>query len=83
MVMDYHQEKEIIVVSRERRIGDHQGKGDHPCNGLQRAPEMRLKYPRLPARPGIYTAGTAQRLMNIEGHMVGKEVVTSAPGISG
>lgn len=47
--------------------------------GCRERPRGALNIPGY--RPaGIYTAGTAQRLMNIEGHMVGKEVVILGSG---
>ena len=42
-------------------------------------PEEHLNIPGL--RPaGVFTAGTAQRLVNIEGYMPGKEVVILGSG---
>ena len=52
---------------------------DKEITGCRERPRGALNIPGY--RPaGIYTAGTAQRLMNIEGHMVGKEVVILGSG---
>lgn len=49
------------------------------CMGCRERPRGALNIPGL--RPaGIYTAGTAQRLVNIEGYMPGKEVVILGSG---
>lgn len=49
------------------------------CMGCRERPRGSLNIPGL--RPaGIFTAGTAQRLVNIEGYMPGKEVVILGSG---
>ncbi|MBR3143415.1 MAG: NAD(P)/FAD-dependent oxidoreductase [Clostridiales bacterium] len=49
------------------------------CMGCRERPRGALNIPGL--RPaGIFTAGTAQRLVNIEGYMPGKEVVILGSG---
>ena len=49
------------------------------CMGCRERPRGALNIPGL--RPaGVYTAGTAQRLVNIEGYMPGKEVVILGSG---
>ena len=79
MVMDIHQEKEIIVVSRSEGLEIIKAKAIILAMGCRERPRGALNIPGY--RPaGIYTAGTAQRLMNIEGHMVGKEVVILGSG---
>ena len=58
---------------------DDSGKSDHSRHGLPGAAEGSLKYPGF--RPaGVYSAGTAQRLVNIEGKMPGKDVVILGSG---
>lgn len=49
------------------------------CMGCRERPRGTLNIPGL--RPaGVFTAGTAQRLVNIEGYMPGKEVVILGSG---
>ena len=73
MVLDINKDKEITVVSRSEGLELIKQKAIILAM-MPRTSERRLNIPGY--RPaGIYTAGTAQRLMNIEGHMVGKEVV--------
>lgn len=49
------------------------------CMGCRERPRGALNIPGL--RPaGVFTAGTAQRLVNIEGYMPGKEVVILGSG---
>ncbi len=49
------------------------------CMGCRERPRGALNIPGL--RPaGVFTAGTAQRLVNIEGYMPGKEVVILSSG---
>ena len=79
MVLDINQEKEIIVVSRSEGLEIIKAKAIILAMGCRERPRGALNIPGY--RPaGIYTAGTAQRLMNIEGHMVGKEVVILGSG---
>ncbi|MBQ6856871.1 MAG: NAD(P)-binding domain-containing protein, partial [Lachnospiraceae bacterium] len=73
-VLDINKEKEITVVSSEKGLETIKAKAIILAMGCRERPRGALNIPGL--RPaGIYTAGTAQRLVNIEGHMVGKEVV--------
>ncbi len=79
MVLDINKEKEITVVSRENGMEIIKAKAIILAMGCRERPRGALNIPGL--RPaGIYTAGTAQRLVNIEGHMVGKEVVILGSG---
>ena len=81
MVLDINKDKEITVVSRSEGLELIKAKAIILAMGCRERPRGALNIPGY--RPaGIYTAGTAQRLMNIEGHMVGKEVVISVPAIS-
>ena len=74
MVLDINKDKEITVVSRSEGLELIKAKAIILAMGCRERPRGALNIPGY--RPaGIYTAGTAQRLMNIEGHMVGKEVV--------
>ncbi len=79
MVLDINKDKEITVVSRSEGLELIKAKAIILAMGCRERPRGALNIPGY--RPaGIYTAGTAQRLMNIEGHMVGKEVVILGSG---
>ena len=79
MVLDINKDKEITVVSRSEGLELIKTKAIILAMGCRERPRGALNIPGY--RPaGIYTAGTAQRLMNIEGHMVGKEVVILGSG---
>lgn len=79
MVLDISKEKTITVVSRAEGLQLIQAKAIILAMGCRERPRGALNIPGY--RPaGIYTAGTAQRLMNIEGYMVGKEVVILGSG---
>ena len=49
------------------------------CMGCRERPRGALNIPGL-RQAGVFTAGTAQRLVNIEGYMPGKEVVILGSG---
>ena len=69
----------FTVVSRSEGLELIKAKAIILAMGCRERPRGALNIPGY--RPaGIYTAGTAQRLMNIEGHMVGKEVVILGSG---
>jgi len=79
MVLNINKDKEITVVSSENGLETIKAKAIILAMGCRERPRGALNIPGL--RPaGIYTAGTAQRLVNIEGHMVGKEVVILGSG---
>ena len=79
MVIDINDKKEVTFINREDGLTTIQAKAIILAMGCRERPRGALNIPGY--RPaGIYTAGTAQRLMNIEGHMVGKEVVILGSG---
>ena len=79
MVIDINEKKEVTVISREEGLQVIQAKAIILAMGCRERPRGALNIPGY--RPaGIYTAGTAQRLMNIEGYRVGKEVVILGSG---
>lgn len=79
MVIDINNRKEITVVSRREGLQVMRAGAIILAMGCRERPRGALNIPGC--RPaGIYTAGTAQRLMNIEGYMVGKEVVILGSG---
>lgn len=78
MVVDINKEKEISFINRE---GYHtiKTKSIILAMGCRERPRGALNIPGF--RPaGIYTAGTAQKLINIDGLEVGKEVVILGSG---
>lgn len=79
MVCDISPEKVVTVMNREEGIVQYQAKAVILCMGCRERPRGALNIPGY--RPaGIYTAGTAQRLVNIEGYMPGKKVVILGSG---
>ena len=79
MVMDISQDKVITAMSRQEGMYQIQAKAVILAMGCRERPRGALNIPGY--RPaGIYSAGTAQRLMNIEGYSVGKEVVILGSG---
>ncbi len=79
MVIDINEKKEVTVISRERGLVTIQAGAVILAMGCRERPRGALNIPGY--RPaGIYSAGTAQRLMNIEGYSVGKEVVILGSG---
>ncbi len=79
MVADIDENKVVTVISKEHGLQQIQAKAVVLAMGCRERPRGALNIPGY--RPaGIYTAGTAQRLINIEGKMVGKEVVILGSG---
>ncbi len=79
MVLDINKEKEVTVINREDGLAIIKAKAIILAMGCRERPRGALNIPGY--RPaGIYSAGTAQRLMNIEGFSVGKEVVILGSG---
>lgn len=79
MVMDITKERVITAMSSERGIYQIQAKAVILAMGCRERPRGALNIPGY--RPaGIYTAGTAQRLVNMEGYLPGKEVVILGSG---
>ena len=79
MVMDITKERVITAMSSERSIYQIQAKAVILAMGCRERPRGALNIPGY--RPaGIYTAGTAQRLVNMEGYLPGKEVVILGSG---
>lgn len=71
--------KKITVMNRELGLLDIHAKAVILAMGCRERPRGALNIPGY--RPaGIYSAGTAQRYVNIEGRMPGKEVVILGSG---
>lgn len=82
MVLDismHAREKMVTAMNREEGLLTLKGKAVILAMGCRERPRGALHIPGY--RPaGIYTAGTAQRLVNIEGYMPGREVVILGSG---
>ena len=79
MVLSISPEKTITYMSKEEGLVQISAKAIILAMGCRERPRGALNIPGF--RPaGIYSAGTAQRLMNIEGYSVGKEVVILGSG---
>ena len=79
MVMDISQEKVVTAMNREDGLFDVQAKAVILAMGCRERARGALNIPGY--RPaGIYSAGTAQRLVNMEGYMPGREVVILGSG---
>lgn len=79
MVLNVTPDKIVTVLSREGGLLDIQAKAIILAMGCRERPRGALLIPGY--RPaGIYTAGTAQRLVNMEGFMPGKDIVILGSG---
>lgn len=79
MVLDLSPEKVVTAVSPTEGIFQIQAQAVILAKGCRERPRGALNLPGY--RPaGIYTAGTAQRLVNVEGRMPGREVVILGSG---
>lgn len=79
MVMDITPNKEITAMNRTDGLFHIQAKSIILAMGCRERSRGALNIPGY--RPaGIYSAGTAQRLVNIEGFMPGREVVILGSG---
>ena len=79
MVIDISEDKVITAVSEKEGLRHIKAEAIVLAMGCRERPRGALNIPGY--RPaGIYNAGTAQRLVNIEGYMPGKEVVILGSG---
>lgn len=79
MVMHIEENKKIIAMNRQDGMFELQAEAVILAMGCRERPRGALNIPGY--RPaGIFSAGTAQRLVNIEGHMPGREVVILGSG---
>lgn len=79
MVMDISKDKIVTAMNREDGVFKIKAKAVILAMGCRERPKGALNIPGY--RPaGIFSAGTAQRLVNIEGYMPGKEVVILGSG---
>ena len=79
MVMDISPDRVVTAMNREDGMFQIEAKAVILAMGCRERPRGALNIPGY--RPaGIFSAGTAQRLVNIEGYMPGKEVVILGSG---
>lgn len=79
MVMDISEDKTVTAMNREDGMFTINAKAVILAMGCRERPRGALNIPGY--RPaGIYSAGTAQRLVNIEGYMPGRKVVILGSG---
>ena len=79
MVLNISSDKVVTAMNREEGLFEIQAKTIILAMGCRERPRGALNIPGY--RPaGIYSAGTAQRLVNMEGFMPGKEVVILGSG---
>lgn len=79
MVLDITNEKIVTVMNKEEGLFQIQAKTIILAMGCRERSRGALNIPGY--RPaGVFSAGTAQRLVNMEGYMPGKEVVILGSG---
>lgn len=79
MVMEINENRVVTAMNREDGLFDLQAKAVILAMGCRERARGALNIPGY--RPaGIYSAGTAQRLVNMEGYMPGREVVILGSG---
>lgn len=79
MVMDISHDKVVTAMNREDGLFEIEAKAVILAMGCRERARGALNIPGF--RPaGIYSAGTAQRLVNMEGYMPGREVVILGSG---
>lgn len=79
MVLDIDSDKIVTIMNRKDGVSQIQAKSVILAMGCRERPRGALNIPGY--RPmGIYSAGTAQRLVNVDGYLPGKEVVILGSG---
>ena len=79
MVLSISRDKVVTAMNREDGMFQVQAKAVILAMGCRERPRGALNIPGY--RPaGIFTAGTAQRLVNIEGYLPGREIVILGSG---
>lgn len=79
MVMNISSSKIITAMNREEGLFDIQAKAVILAMGCRERPRGALNIPGYRSA-GIFSAGTAQRLVNIEGYLPGREIVILGSG---
>ena len=79
MVLELSEDRVLTCTSRENGLEEIRAGAVILCMGCRERPRGAMDIPG--SRPaGIYSAGTAQRLVNVEGFMPGKEVFIMGSG---
>ncbi|MGD9909599.1 MAG: NAD(P)/FAD-dependent oxidoreductase [Candidatus Izemoplasmatales bacterium] len=79
MVFDLNEDKQVFAMNEEQGLLEYQAGAIVLAMGCRERPRGALNIPGN--RPsGIYSAGSAQRFVNMEGYMPGKEVVILGSG---
>ncbi len=79
IVVDISKDKVVTTMNRKEGMVQYQAKAVVLAMGCRERPRGALNIPGY--RPaGIYSAGTAQRLVNMEGYMPGKKCVILGSG---
>ncbi|MCI8639682.1 MAG: FAD-dependent oxidoreductase [Coprococcus sp.] len=79
MVMEIGRDKVVTAMNREKGMFQIEAKAVILAMGCRERPRGALNIPGY--RPaGIYSAGTAQRLVNLEGFLPGREIVILGSG---
>ena len=79
MVLEVHDNKEVIAVNPERGLMKLQGKTVILTMGCRERTRGAIRIPGY--RPaGVYTAGAAQRMVNMEGYIPGHKIVILGSG---
>lgn len=79
MVMDVSRDKKVTAMNREEGMFEIQAKAIIFAMGCRERSRGALNIPGYRSA-GIYSAGTAQRLVNMEGFLPGREVVILGSG---
>ncbi len=79
MVLDISADKVVTCVSHEHGVQQFKAGAIILCMGCRERPRGALGIPGERCA-GIFTAGTAQKLVNLEGYMPGKKVVILGSG---
>ncbi len=79
MVMDITPERRIYLTSKDHGYIEIEARAIVLAMGCRERTRAQIRIPGM--RPnGVFTAGTAQRWVNVEGYMPGKEVVILGSG---
>jgi NADPH-dependent 2,4-dienoyl-CoA reductase/sulfur reductase-like enzyme len=79
MVLDINSKKEVTIINKESGLTIIKARAIILAMGCRERPRGALNIPGY--RPaGIYSAGTAQRFVNMEGKSVGKEIAILGSG---
>ena len=79
MVLDITPQRKVIATNKKQGVIELEGRSIVLAMGCRERTRAQIQLPG--ARPsGVYTAGTAQRWVNIEGYMPGKKVVILGSG---